>query len=146
MKILHFSSNFSKQRSLISNFTTMTIVKLCCHNFTQSTYFMIFSAPSIFYRPTDLSLLKEFFKNVSISSSYKLPSQSAVQKISMSTHYRKKLTLLEFCKRITGPVEPRGQDFVRIRTEPAPLLDPVLYIASPSDFNTCCPRFTRYPL
>jgi hypothetical protein len=39
----------------------------------------------ISYRPTDLSLLKEFSKNVSFSNSYKLPSQSAVQKISMST-------------------------------------------------------------
>ena len=77
MKILHFSLNFSQQRPLISNFTTMTIVKLCCHNFTQSAFFMIFLVSSISYRPTDLSLLKEFFKNVSFSNIYKLPSQSA---------------------------------------------------------------------
>ena len=64
---------------------TMAIVKSCWHNFTQSAYFMIFFVSSISYRPTDLSLLKEFSKNVSFSNSYKLPSQSAVQKISMST-------------------------------------------------------------
>ena len=41
-----------------------------------------------FYRPTELSLLKEFPKIVSLSnSSYTLPSESAVQKISMSTGY-----------------------------------------------------------
>ena len=45
---------------------TMTIFKLCRHNLTQSTYFMIFFVSSISYRPTtDLSLLKEFSKNVS---------------------------------------------------------------------------------
>ena len=32
---------------LISNFTTMTIIKLCCHNFMQSAYFMIFFVSSI---------------------------------------------------------------------------------------------------
>ena len=47
---------------------------------------MILSVPSISYRPTDLSLLKEFSKNVSFSNSYKLPFQSAIQKISMSTN------------------------------------------------------------
>ena len=46
---------------------------------------MIFSVSSS--RLTDLSLLKEFSKNVSFSNSYKLPSQSAVQKITMSTTY-----------------------------------------------------------
>ena len=46
----------------------MTIVKFCCHNFTQSAYFMIFSVSSISYRPTDLSLSKEFSKNVSFSN------------------------------------------------------------------------------
>ena len=86
MKILHFSLDFSQGRPLISNFTTMAIVKLCCHNFTQSAYFMIFFASSISYRPTDLSLLKEFSKNFSFSNSYKLPFQSAIQKISMSTN------------------------------------------------------------
>ena len=45
---------------------------------------MIFSVSSISYRPTDLSLIKEFSKNVSFSNSYKLPSQSAIQKPSMS--------------------------------------------------------------
>ena len=34
--------NSSEQRPLISNFTTMTIIKLCCHNFSQSEYIMIF--------------------------------------------------------------------------------------------------------
>ena len=50
---------------------------------------------SISYRPTDLSLLNEFSKNVSFSNSYKLPSQSAVQKLSMSTinHFPIKLVL-----------------------------------------------------
>ena len=62
----------------------MTIVKSCWHNFTQSAYFIIFFVSSISYRHTDLSLLKEFSKIVSFSNSYKLPSQSAVQKISMS--------------------------------------------------------------
>ena len=65
----------------------MTIVKSCWHNFTQSAYFMIFFVSSISYRPTDLSLLKEFSKNVSFSNSYKLPSQSALQKLAMSTDY-----------------------------------------------------------
>ena len=46
---------------------------------------------SISYRPTDLSLLKEFSKDDSFSNSYKLPSLSAVQKISMST-----ITCIEF--------------------------------------------------
>ena len=58
LKILHFSLNSSEQRPLISNFTTMAIVKLCCHNFSQSAYIMIFFVSSISYRPTDLSLLK----------------------------------------------------------------------------------------
>ena len=70
LQILHFSSNFSQQRPLISNLCTMTIVKLCCHNFTLSAYFMIFSVSSISYRPTDLSLLKEFSKNVSFWKFY----------------------------------------------------------------------------
>jgi hypothetical protein len=83
-KFYIFHQIFPNRGLWIGNFTTKTIVKLCCHNFTQSAYFMIFSVSSIFYRPTDLSLLKAFFKNVSFSNSYKLPSQSAVQKISMS--------------------------------------------------------------
>ena len=44
---------------------------------------MIVLVSSISY--TDLSLSKEFSKNVSLSNIYKLPSQSAVQMISMST-------------------------------------------------------------
>ena len=44
-----------------------------------------FFVSSISYRLTDLSLLKEFSKNISFSNSYILPSRSAVQKISMST-------------------------------------------------------------
>ena len=48
---------------LVSNFTTVAIVKLCCHNFTQNPNFMIFFVSTISYRPTDLSLLKEFSKN-----------------------------------------------------------------------------------
>ena len=44
-----------------------------------------FFVSSISYRPTDLSFLKEFSKKVSFSNSYNLPSQSAVQKLSMST-------------------------------------------------------------
>ena len=36
---------------------------------------------------TYLSLLKEFSKNDSFSNSYNLPSQSAVQKLAMSTTY-----------------------------------------------------------
>ena len=46
---------------------------------------VFFSVSSISYRPTDLSLLKEFSKNVSFSNIYILPSESVVQKISMST-------------------------------------------------------------
>ena len=65
----------------------MTIVKLCCHNFTQSAYFMIFLCVySICHRPTDLSLLKQFSKIISFSNSYNLPSQSAIQKLSISTN------------------------------------------------------------
>ena len=75
----------SEQWPWTGNLCTMTIVKFCWHNFTQSAYFMIFFVSSISYRPTDLSLLKEFSKNVSFWNSYKLPSQSAFQKISMST-------------------------------------------------------------
>ena len=55
----------SEGRPLISNLTTVAIVKLCCHNFTQIANFMIFFVSTISYRPTDLSLLKEFSKNVS---------------------------------------------------------------------------------
>ena len=44
------------------------VVKLCRHNFTQSAYFMIFLCVSISYRPTDLSLSKEFSKNVKVRS------------------------------------------------------------------------------
>ena len=66
-------------------------------NYTQSAYFMIFSVSSISYRPTDLSLLKELSKNVGFSNSCKLPSQSAVQKISMSTvEYTGSLEMLFF--------------------------------------------------
>ena len=36
---------------------TMSTVKLCWHNFTQSEYFIYFFVSSISYRPTDLSLL-----------------------------------------------------------------------------------------
>ena len=32
----------SEQRPLVSKFTTVAIVKLCCHNFTQIANFMIF--------------------------------------------------------------------------------------------------------
>ena len=32
----------SEQRPLVSNFSTMAIVKLCCHNFTQIANLMIF--------------------------------------------------------------------------------------------------------
>jgi hypothetical protein len=55
----------SEQRPLVSNFTTVAIVELCCHNFTQIANFMIFFVSTISYRRTDLSLLKEFSKNVS---------------------------------------------------------------------------------
>ena len=54
----------SEQRPLVSNFDSVAIVKLCCHNFTQIANFMIFFVSAISYRPTDLSLLKEFSKNV----------------------------------------------------------------------------------
>ena len=54
----------SEQRPLLSNFTTVAMVKLCCHNFTQIANFMIFFVSTISYRPTDLSLLIEFSKNV----------------------------------------------------------------------------------
>ena len=69
---------------------------------TKSKFYDFFVS-TISYRPTDLSLLKEFSKNVSISNSYNLPSQSAVQKISMSTSYSSKIsgkctrTRLVFC-------------------------------------------------
>ena len=55
----------SEQRPLVSTFTTVAIVKLCCHNFTQIANFMSFFVSTISYRPIDLSLLKEFSKNVS---------------------------------------------------------------------------------
>ena len=57
------SLNFSQQRPLINIFTMMTIVKSCCHNFTKSAYFMIFSLSSISYRPTDFILIKRIFQN-----------------------------------------------------------------------------------
>ena len=50
----------SEQRPLVSYFTTVAIVKLCCHNCKSYDFFM----STISYRPTDLSLLKEFSKNV----------------------------------------------------------------------------------
>ena len=43
----------SEQRPLVSNFTTVAIVKLCCHNFTQIANFIIFFVSTISYRPTD---------------------------------------------------------------------------------------------
>ena len=55
----------SEQRPLVSNFTNVAIAKLCCHNFTQIANFMIFFVSTICYRHIDLSLLKEFSKNVS---------------------------------------------------------------------------------
>ena len=60
----------SEQRPLVRNFTTVAIVELCCHNFTQIANFMIFFVSTISYRPTDLSLLKEFSKNVSFWKFY----------------------------------------------------------------------------
>ena len=48
-----------------------------------------FFVSSISYRPTDLSLIKYFSKNVIFSNSYDLPSQSAIQKLSISTLYPK---------------------------------------------------------
>ena len=60
----------SEQWLWSSNLCTIAIVKLCWHNFTQSAYFMIFFVSSISYRPTDLSLLKEFSKNVSFWKFY----------------------------------------------------------------------------
>ena len=50
----------SEQRHLVSNFTTVAIVKLCCHKLQNFDFFV----STISYRPTDLSLLKEFSKNV----------------------------------------------------------------------------------
>ena len=47
----------------------MTIVKLCCHNFTQIANFMNFFVSTFSYGPTDLSLLKEFSKNVNFCPS-----------------------------------------------------------------------------
>ena len=55
----------SEQRPLNSNFTTVAIVKLSCHNFTQIANFTIFFVSSISHRPTDSSLLKEFSKKIS---------------------------------------------------------------------------------
>ena len=46
----------SKQWPWTSNLCTMTIVKLCWHNFTQSAYFIIFLVSSISYKPTDFSM------------------------------------------------------------------------------------------
>ena len=43
-----------------------------------------FFVSNISYGPTDLSLLEWFSKNVIFSSSYNLPSQSAIQKLSIS--------------------------------------------------------------
>ena len=60
----------SEGRPLISNLTTVAIVKLCCHNFTQIANFMIFFVSTISYRPIDLSLLKEFSKNVTFWKFY----------------------------------------------------------------------------
>ena len=54
----------SKQRPLVSNFTNVAVVKLGCHNFTKIANFMIFFVSTILFRPTDLSLLNKFSKNV----------------------------------------------------------------------------------
>ena len=49
-----FGFGVFRPQKYVMNF--LTIVKSCCHNFTQSAYFMI--VLSISYRPTDLFLLK----------------------------------------------------------------------------------------
>ena len=54
----------SEQRPLVSNFTNVAVVKLGCHNFTKIANFMIFFVSTISFRPTDLSLLNKFSKNV----------------------------------------------------------------------------------
>ena len=54
----------SEQRPLISNFTTVAIVKF--PQFHTNSNFMISFVSTISYRPTDLSLLKEFSKNVDL--------------------------------------------------------------------------------
>jgi hypothetical protein len=45
-------------------------LELWWHNFTQNAYFMTFFVSSISYRPTDLPLLKEFSKNISLKKLY----------------------------------------------------------------------------
>ena len=60
----------SAQWPWTSNLCAMTIVKLCWHNLTQSAYFTIVCVSSISYRPTDLSLIKEFSNNVSFWKFY----------------------------------------------------------------------------
>ena len=55
LKILKFSFKFFRTEAII---TTMAVVKLCCHNLSQTAYIMIFFVSSISYRPTDSPLLK----------------------------------------------------------------------------------------
>ena len=37
-----WTEDYAGHIPLVSNFTTVAIVKLCCHNFTQIANFMIF--------------------------------------------------------------------------------------------------------
>ena len=70
---------------------------------------MIFFVSSICYRPTDLSLLKEFSKNVNFSNSYNLPSQSAVLE-DLDVHGLPKL-IIKKSRRKMSPVERDTIDF-----------------------------------
>ena len=70
--------------SLESEQWPLTKVKSCWHNFTQSAYFVTFLC--LLFLMDLISLLKEFSKNVNFSNSCNFPHESAVQKLSMSTH------------------------------------------------------------
>jgi len=80
-------TSFGRADEIISITSSNLVRTNYDHNFTQSAYFIKKFVSSILYRPTDFPLLKEFSKNVSFSNSYKLPSQSVVQKLSMSMVY-----------------------------------------------------------
>ena len=76
----------SEQRPLVRNSTTVAIVKLCCHNFTQIANFMIFLC-LVFLMDLLTYSYKMIFKKCQFFKYYNLPSESAVQKLSMSTAY-----------------------------------------------------------
>ena len=74
--------------------TVAMIVKSCFVPQLLTKCIWLYFVSSISYRPTDLSLSKEFSKIGSFSNSYNLFPQPVVQKLSMSTSKVIKLSFL----------------------------------------------------